>query len=255
MKTAIITGASSGLGKCFVKSMVAGGDLPEEVWLIARRKDRMEESAALLARAGVRTVLLALDLSKPESIDALAARMEEEKPEITLLINNAGFGTLGNVAESDYHTQMDQVAVNCGALTGLTCAALRYMKPGSGIVNVCSIASFCPNPRMTVYCSTKAYVLHYTKSLAYELKDTGIHAVAVCPGPMRTEFLNVAGITSENSKTFATLPYCDPQNVADKTLKALTGRGCVYTPRAFYKFYRVVAKVVPHNLLMPLSKA
>ena len=107
---------------------------------------------------------------------------------------------------------------------------------------------------MTVYCSTKAYVLSFTKSLNFELRGTGINVCAVCPGPMATEFLDVAGISGGKSKTFETLPYCDPDKVAAGALKAASGGRNIYTPKAFYKFYRFLAKILPHSLVMKMSK-
>ena len=107
---------------------------------------------------------------------------------------------------------------------------------------------------MTVYCSTKAYVLSFTKSLRFELRGTGINVCAVCPGPMATEFLDVAGISGGKSKTFETLPYCDPDKVAAGALKAASAGRNVYTPRAFFKFYRFLAKILPHSLVMRMSK-
>ena len=96
--------------------------------------------------------------------------------------------------------------------------------------------------------------MSYTKSLRYELKKKKINVCAICPGPMETEFLEVAGIDKKKSKAFGSLPYCNPEKVAKKGIKSAKKGKCVYTPRAFYKFYRVVAKVLPHSLLMGLSK-
>ena len=107
---------------------------------------------------------------------------------------------------------------------------------------------------MTVYSSTKAYVMSFTKALRYELKKRKINVTAVCPGPMSTEFLNVAGIEKGTSKTFDTLPYCDPVKTAVKGIKAAKRGKSVYTPRGFYKLYRVLAKVLPNSLLIPLAK-
>ena len=104
-----------------------------------------------------------------------------------------------------------------------------------------------------MYSSTKAYVLSLSKGLREELRPRRVNVLAVCPGPMRTEFLDLAGITGQ-SRTFETLPYCDPVKVADKAVvKAAAGRA-VYTPRGFFKFYRVLAKLLPHNFIMKLSK-
>ena len=172
---------------------------------------------------------------------------------IKILINNAGYGTLGDVYESDYMTQSGMVDLNCRALTALTAISLKHMQEGSFIINVCSIASFCPNARMTVYSSTKAYVKSFSRGLRFENKKRGINCLAVCPGPMETEFLSVGNIKG-NSKTFDTLPYCNPSKVAKNSLVYAEKGRAVYTPTAFYKFYRFLAKIVPTGIMMHLSK-
>ena len=180
--------------------------------------------------------------------------LESEKPEIKILVNNAGFGTLGDFDTMDMATQTRMVDLNNRALTAVTLSALPYMTKGSFVINVCSIASFAPNPRMTVYCSTKAYVLSFSKSLRFELKKKGINVLALCPGPMDTEFLPSAGIEKGSSHTFDTLPRVNPEMAAEQSLYyASRGRG-IYTPRVFFKFYRVMAKLLPHGLVMHFSK-
>lgn len=252
MKTAILTGATAGLGTLLLDEMVRQFPHIERYVLIARRKERLEELAWKYPQKEI--VPLALDLTDPASFDAVAAWLASQRPEVQILVNNAGCGALGNVIHMDLLSQIRMVDLNVRALTALTTLTLPYMVRGGFVLNICSIASFCPNPRMTVYSSTKAYVLSYSKSLRYELRERGINVLASCPGPMETEFLSVAGISKENSKTFATLPYCDPKRVARNSLKAAAkGRG-VYTDRAFFKFYRVVAKLLPHSWLLPLTR-
>ena len=145
------------------------------------------------------------------------------------------------------------IDLNLRALTAVTNMVIPFMPAGSHIINVSSIASFCPNPRMTVYSSTKAYVSSFTVGLSEELRDKGIAVTAVCPGPMKTEFLDVGGITG-NSKTFSTLPYCDQVRVVGGTLRAAKAGRTIYTPRLFYKFYRCLAKVTPVKLMVKLAK-
>ncbi len=252
MTVAILTGASAGLGKSFFKALTATGAPADEIWLIARRRERLEELAATCDVCKVR--VLPLDLTAAESLDTLSDLLKTEQPQVRLLINNAGFGKMGYVQELSPKVQGDMVDLNCRALTALTATVLPYMQKGGAVLNVCSIASFVPNPRMTVYASTKAYVLSFSKGLREELKPHGIHVLALCPGPMDTEFLPVAGIESGSSKTFDTLPYANPDKVAATALKrALQGKGS-YTPLLLFKVYRVLAKLLPHTLLMKVSK-
>lgn len=251
MKTAIITGASSGLGKEFLYALAEKFSDIEEIWLIARRKDRLEELALELSDRKI--VPVGLDLTDMESFSTLKALFEEKQPQIDVLINNAGFGTLGDFADATLESQGGMIDLNVRALTEMTLVALPYMQAGSFIVNTCSIASFAPSPRMAVYSSTKAYVLSFSKALREELKKRKINVVAVCPGPMATEFLDIAKITG-NSKTFELLPYCDPKKVARKGLEAGKRGKAVYTPRAFYKLERVLAKLLPHSFVMKFTK-
>ena len=252
MKTAIVTGASSGLGIEFVNSIIRQRPEIEKIWVIARRPERLE---TLVKTYGDRIVPFCLDLTDDSSLEEYEKKIKADDPEICLLVNNAGSGTLGDLRDMDPAVQGRMVDLNVKAVTVLTTITLKYMKKGAVIINTCSIASFAPNPRMTVYCSTKAFILSFSKSLRFEEKKNGINVLAVCPGPMDTEFLPIAGIEKGSSHTFDTLPRCDPANVADTAIKkAYKGVG-VYTPKIFYKFYRIVAKILPHGIVMKMSKA
>ncbi|MCI8910754.1 MAG: SDR family NAD(P)-dependent oxidoreductase [Oscillibacter sp.] len=252
MKTAIITGASSGLGRELVRQLADVFPEVEQYWLIARRADRLEELAASLPE-GRTAECLALDLCDTMSFMTLQEKLAAEQPEVVLLINNAGCGYLGNIGEVDTSTQTRMIDLNLRALTALTNIVVPFMVPGSCVLNVSSIAAFCPNPRMTVYSASKAYVSAFTIGIAEELRAKGITATAVCPAPMRTEFLDVGNITG-NSKMFATLPYCDQVQVAGGALRAARAGRTIYTPRLFYKFYRFLAKVTPVKLMVKFAK-
>ena len=252
MKIAIVTGASSGLGEEYVRCLAEGYDDIEAIWVIARREDRLNK---LKENYPQKTILpIPMDLTLNESYAAFRELLETEKPEVRVLVNNAGFGTLGNFDEMELFSQTRMVDLNNRAMTAMASMVLPYMTKGSFMVNVCSIASFAPNPRMTVYCSTKAYVLSFSKSLRFELKGKGINVLALCPGPMDTEFLPAAGIEKGASHTFDTLPRVNPAMAAERSLKhAAKGHG-IYTPRLFFKFYRLLAKLLPHGLVMHMSK-
>ncbi len=250
MTIAIITGASAGLGQAFFESVVRRYPSLEQIWLIARRAERLEEMAQ---GCPIPVVVFPLDLTATESYTAFAARLAQEKPQVQIFINNAGLGELNAMIDSDWETQIRMVDLNCRGLTALVTAVLPYMTNGGFIVQVASIASFAPTARMTVYSATKAYDLHLSRGLREEMRPRGVNVLAVCPGPMATEFLTVADITGR-SKTFDILPYCNPKKVADHAI-VKAARGCgVYTPRAFFKFYRVLAKLLPHALVMKLCK-
>lgn len=250
MNIAILTGASSGLGVEFLKEL-QGKEL-DEIWVIARREATLREICEKYSKIKYR--VLPFDLTSPVAIEKLSALLDEEKPSVKYLINNAGFGVIGDLIDADYQKMGDMVALNAKALTEVTAIVLKHMKSGSEIINVCSIASFVPNARMSVYSATKAYVMSFSRALRYELKKKKINVLALCPGPMKTEFLGVAGIEKGVSKTFDTLPYCSPAKAAKGALKASKKGRAVYTPRAFYKFYRVLAKLLPHSWLMGAAK-
>lgn len=248
MKIAIISGASSGLGKEFALQCNRYFPEIEEYWLIARRKEKIEAYAGELKG---RVRVLSLDLAKDESYRALADELENAAPEVSLLINNAGLGYWGAAESLPVEKQINSVDVNVKAVTAVTTVALRFMKEGSRIVFVSSIASFVPNAYMAVYSSTKAYVTSYARALRYELKKRRIGVTVVCPGPMDTEFIAAGGV---KSKTFEKLPYCNVKKVVSGTLKAAAKGRFIYTNRAFYKFYRVLAKLLPAGWLVPAAK-
>ena len=249
MKTAIITGASSGLGKEFVLRLKSIFPEIDEYWLIARRAEQLED----LTISGVRLRLLPLDLTSDDDLIRLQKELEEAAPQAELLINCAGCGYLGNFADSSLSEQRRMLELNVQALSCVTHMVLPYMPQGSRIINISSIASFVPNVRMTVYSATKAYVSFFSRGLHEELKPRNISVTAVCPGPMDTEFIR-AGRIKGQSKTFDILPYCDPRKVVLGALNAAKKRKAVYTPKAFYKFYRVLSGLIPHAILLHAAK-
>ena len=163
-------------------------------------------------------------------------------------------GKLCDFDTADRESQLTQVDLNCRALTAVTHICLPYMKKDSAIINISSIASFAPTPRMTVYCSTKAYVQSFSRALREELKPKGINVLAVCPGPMDTEFLGVAGCEKGQSRTFDMLPHQNPTKMADAAVRdALRGKS-VCTMGLFYNFYRILAHILPKCILMKLTR-
>lgn len=250
MNIALITGASSGLGVEFFKELQ--GEALDEIWVVARREDKLKEICEKFGK--IKSRIVPMDITSSESLENLKSLLEGQGAIIKFLVNNAGMGIIGNLDESDYVAQGRIVDLNVRALTELTAIALRFMNEHSYIINTCSIASFVPNARMTVYSSSKAYVLSFSRALRYELKKRKINVTASCPGPMETEFLSVAGIEKGTSKTFDTLPFCNPAKVAKGTIKACKRGKLIYTPRMFYKLYRLLAKILPLSWLMGLAK-
>ena len=251
MKIAVITGASSGLGSEFAKIVDKEKAEIEEIWLIARREDKLKELSLSLSK---NTKVLSFDITDSQKLAEYTQALTDCKADVSLLINNAGFGKLGDFQNLSFKDNTGMVRLNCEALTAFTSVTLPFMKENSEIINSCSIASFAPNARMAVYSSTKAYVMSFSRALRKELKNRKINVLAACPGPMSTEFLSVAGIEKGTSRTFDTLPRVNPTVMAKKSLKASARKKAVYTNRLFYKFYRLLAKLLPHSFVMLLAK-
>lgn len=247
MKTAIITGASSGLGREFAKGIKNYFPEIEECWLIARRRERLAELAEEIE--GMKCEVLALDVTTDAGMAALRERLFTKKPDVRLLINNAGCGVLKNFEESAMSCQLNMIDLNIRALTAVTHMTLNYMCSGARLMNISSIASFVPNERMAVYSASKYYVRAFSRALGMELRQRGIKVTVVCPGPMSTEFLGIAGING-NSKTFDILPRVPAEKVAAGALRAARRGRVAYTPGAFYKLYRVLGTLVPDTVMM-----
>lgn len=248
MNIAVITGASSGLGKFYVEA--AAKENYDEIWIIARRKEILEQ----IAENNKKIMVLALDLTKESDLEAYKNELQNANANVRLLVNNAGFGKLGDFDTMPQKDCGGMVDLNCKALTLMTNITLAFMQEKSEIINICSIAAFAPNPRMAVYSSTKAYVFSLSKALREELKKRKINVMAVCPGPMDTEFLSLANIEPGTSRTFDTLPRVSPEKIAYKSLKKSKKGNAVYTESSFFKLYRVLGKLLPHNLVMKMSK-
>lgn len=251
MKIAVITGASSGLGKEYAKAVDRNCPDIDEIWLIARRQDKLQEIANSLNK---KVRVLALDITNGQNICDYVNLLKTENADVKLLINNAGFGKLGYFYDISTQDNAGMVRLNCEALTVMTSVTLPYMSANAEIINTCSIASFAPNTRMAVYSSTKAYVMSFSRALRAELKSRKINVLAVCPGPMETEFLSLAGIEKGSSHTFDTLPRDNPKRVAENSLKASQKGKAVFADHIFYKFYKIASKILPTSLVMKMAK-
>lgn len=250
-RIALITGASRGLGQHLAAAVSAAMPDVEELWLLSRNIVVSDELTAVCGGKALRAVCL--DLCDPASFGALREQLDEADVEIALLVNNAGCGFLGDVADSPAYRIALMTDLNIRALSLITNLALAHMKPGSHILNISSIASFCPTPRMTVYSATKAYVSAFSRGLGDELRGRGITVTATCPGPMATDFLTTGEIAG-NSKTFSALPYCHPQKVAQGAVRAALHGKAVYTPKVFYRLYRLLAKVLPQAWMVKIAR-
>ena len=212
MKIAVITGASSGMGREFVYALDRDEEF-DELWVIARREQRLLELKDK-CRAKIRPIVL--DLQQRESFTLYRELLEQEKPEIAVLVNAAGFGLFGAFMDMDMDRQLDIIDLNSRALTAMCYMSVPYMAKGSRIYNMGSMSSWQPVPYINVYGASKAYVLNFSRALGVELKDRGIKVMAVCPGWITTEFFDHA-IHDDTISYFNR--YYPPEQVIEKALK------------------------------------
>ncbi len=200
-KIAVVTGASSGIGLELARRLAAQG---YDLWLVARREDRLQSLAAEISSGyGKAADLMRLDLTMDNDRRVLAARMQAERAGLGLVVNNAGFGSVGATTSVSMERYREMIELNITAVTDLSLEAARIMVPkhSGGIINVASTASFQPVPYMNVYSATKAFVSNFTISLAEELKGSGVRVMALSPGFTATEFQQVAGVKRDDFHT------------------------------------------------------
>ena len=214
MNIAVITGASSGMGREFVYAVDRDYEL-DELWVVARRKERLEELQEK-CRAKVRP--LAWDLADPASFETYRLLLEAEKPHIRVLVNAAGYGLFGTFEEMGLEEQLGIVDVNDKALTAMCLLSLPYMEKGDAIVNLGSNSSHQPVPFLNVYAASKAYVLSFSRGLGRELKPRGVHVMCVCPGWIKTEFMDTA-VRDDTIKYYDR--WYTPQQVIKQAMKDL----------------------------------
>lgn len=243
MNVAIVTGASSGLGWEYAKQLAPRREV-DEVWLVARRRDRLEELATQLVGAEGR--VFAIDLTDPDQTHTLFDALDRERPNVAWLVNNAGFGAIGRFEDIDVDTHLTMIDLNIRSLTELTQRVLPYCVPGSRILQVASSAGFAPLGNFAVYAASKAYVLNFANALASELAPKNITVTAVCPGPVDTEFSSVAHMDREDQAP--EFIYAKPGDVVRKSIAdARKGKlNSVYG--ATMKAWATLSGVVPRRL-------
>lgn len=212
MKIAVITGASSGMGREFVYALDKDERF-DEIWVIARRAERLQDLASKV-RAKIRPI--ALDLLDTESFSTYRALLEQEQPEVAVLVNAAGFGVFGPFLERPLEQQLDIINLNDRALTAMSYLTIPYMREGSCIYNMGSMSSWQPVPYINVYGASKAYVLSFSRALNVELRPRGIRVMAVCPGWITTEFFDHA--VSDDTISYYNR-YYGPEEVITKAIK------------------------------------
>jgi uncharacterized protein len=248
--TALVTGASAGIGQEIARQLAARG---HGLTLVARRQELLDRLASgLSAEHGVQVDVFPCDLADAGARDALAASVGGLGRDIEILVNNAGFGTYGSFAESDRERQIGQVRLNVEALVDLTSRYLPGMiERGRGtVVQLASTAAFQPLPHNATYSATKAFVLHQTEAIHTELKGTGVTITAVCPGPVKTEFAEAAGL-AEAAESVPDVAWSSAEAVAKAALKAAEAGKRSVIPGVGNQIGAIAGRHAPRSFLLP----
>ena len=247
MSIAVITGASSGIGREFAFKLrdIAG---IKSFWLIARNTDRLSSVAKDLGEE-CECRIISADLSVKEGLDIYRAVLEEEKPEISFLVNAAGFGTFGAFDVLDEKTVSDMIDLNVKATVLISHMSVPYIKRGGRIIELGSGSCFTPLPHFNVYSSSKVFVLHYTKSLNYELRPYGIRATCFCPGWVDTPFL-AKSVASKGALVPANMkPLLKVDKVVEGCVRASIRGKTMYVTNWYTKLQHLLFKLLPDPLL------
>lgn len=247
MKIGIITGASSGMGKEFVKLTMSENLKLDEIWVIARRKERLEAWQKHYAEQTFR--VLALDLQKREDLGVLRETLAQTSPQISLMIHCAGFGIMGRIDEIPVEEQLEMVDVNCRSVVELTTMFLPYMEKGGRMIYVASSAAFLPQPGFAVYSATKAFVLSFVRSLRVECRERNLGITIVCPGAVKTEFFKRAA-EQKHLPAYKKMVMADPKKVVKKAWQDnLAGKEISVYGKPM-KLFHTASKVLPHKLFL-----
>ena len=251
--TCLVTGASSGIGAEIARALARRG---HGVTLVARREDRLRELAAELADTdGVRAETLGCDLGDQGARTRMLARLAEHGLAVEVLVNNAGFGTSGPFAELDHDREVELVRLNMEAVVALCGRFVPEMvqRRRGAVLNVASTAAFQPLPRNATYAASKAFVLSFTDALHAELKGAGVTATSLCPGPVRTEFVEVAGM-DDAADVAPSFVWTRPEFVAEEGVKGLESGRRVVVPGKFNAAGALGGQHVPRWLLLRVAE-
>lgn len=247
MSVAIITGASSGLGMDFAKAIAKKPEV-DSLWLIARRTERLE---ALQKELQKPCKILPLDLSKAASLEEYQKLLQSENPEVSYLVNAAGFGKFGSYHSVPVETAFNMIDLNVKALVFFSQNTLPFMKENGRIIQMGSASTYNPLPYLNVYAATKSFVKVYSRALHRELKPRKITVTTVCPGWVQTEFFSRADIDTNSKKSFAK-PMVSSVEVVKKAVRDADRGKDISMYGLFNKTHHFLAKILPHRLIMRL---
>lgn len=252
MKIALITGASSGLGAEFAHQIAEldASKGAEELWLLARRQDRLEALAQELDRP---CKILALDLLESEALETLKAELAAAQPQISYLVNSAGLGRQGPFADQAASCHQEMVDLNIRALLDVTYLAKPYLVPGSQVLLISSVAAFLPQPAYAVYAATKTFILNFSRALRREWQDEGIKVTAVCPNLMETDFLTKAGIEGK-TQSLKSLGLEPVSRVVKTSLRRSAAGKDLAISSGMGKAIHLASKILPTSFILWLEK-
>ena len=245
MRIAIITGASSGIGREFARQIPRLYKSLDELWVVARRTDRLKE---LARKSEVPVRIFDGDMMRDYIFSRIEKELERCGADIRMLVNAAGYGKIGAAEELRIDEQCEMVDLNCRSLTRLSLLCLPYMTKGSRIINIASAAAFAPQPGFAVYAATKSYVYSFSQAIREEVKDRGIVVTAVCPGPVDTEFFDRAG---ELKNSWKATVRADVTGVVRQALRDSVRRKPASVYGAAMKGARVLSKIMPDAQIAP----
>ncbi|HQR08750.1 MAG TPA: SDR family oxidoreductase [Gemmatales bacterium] len=248
---ALVTGASAGLGVEFAKLLAKDG---YDLVLVARRLDRLEELGRELSQHGVIAHSVSVDLGLPDAAVMVDKFLKERQLEVDVLINNAGFGAVGQFVDIDLNEQLRMIQVNVSALVHLTGLILPEMiARGKGrVMNVASTAAFQPGPLMAMYYATKAFVLSFSEAVHHEIRKTGVTVTCVCPGPTPTEFQTQAKM--EETKMFNSRMMVDPVTVAKVGYEAMKKGKRLIIPGKLTNVLAFATRLTPRSMVLRVSE-
>lgn len=244
----VITGASSGIGKEFFVSLSNDNSYSfDEIWVIARSADKLEELAAFTS---IPLRAIPLDLSREDSYDEYRALLDAEKPRIRLLVNCSGFGKFESVEKIGYETNLNMIDLNVKGTVAMNILSVDYMQKGDGIINIASVAAYQPIPYINTYGATKAFVLNFTRALALEVKSRGIKVMAVCPFWTKTEFFDRAIKKDEDPVVKKYAAMYDPKDIVRRALSDYKKGKSVSLFGAVTKLQLLGVKLMPVSIVM-----
>lgn len=249
-KVAVITGASSGMGREFANLIDRELTCIDEIWLIARRRDRLEEVRDEIHKP---SLIICSDVSEDSFADYYRKMLKQERAGIKLLINCAGYGIIGSVAETGYYVSVGMVKTNCEGLTTVTQLSLPYMLEKSRIINLASSAAFLPQPDFAIYAASKSYVLSFSRALNVELRERNIFVTAVCPGPVATEFFRIAE-DGHKRAWFKDYFMADCYSVVKQALEDSMARKELSIYGTAMKILYILSKIIPHRIILKIMR-